>query len=75
MGKNRKPSIRLLTESSDWRGNIYALEGHTKIFFFSNSSRLNMLEKETTLLYDMGTRIQLWPEDSFDGSGRKSSVL
>ena len=34
--------------SSDWGGNIYALEVHTNTFI-SSSSGLNALEKDTTL--------------------------
>ena len=65
--------------SSDWRGNIYALEVHTTPFF-SNSSGLTVLEKGTILLFHsrgfMGMQTNVdWQEDSLDGSGKKSSVL
>ena len=65
--------------SSDWRGNIYALEVHTNTVF-SNSGGLTVLENDTALLFrslgftGMQTDINWW-EDSFDGSGGKPSVL
>ena len=36
--------------SFDWRGNIYAIEVYTNIFF-SSLYGLTMLEKDTTLLF------------------------
>ena len=73
-----KQDLKWQNSRSSIRGNIYALELNTNTFF-SKSSGLTVLEKDTNLLRSLGFTIMYigvnWWEVPFDGSGGKPSLL